>query len=315
MALPMRFTAKRKMDKVFYNKSSQDSLGWEPDWFGCEYNDDDLVKAVKKWQKANGLTADGLVGPTTYRRIWTEREDNISDHVPANSAYRRAGTMCRDDNYIVHNGKFIDIDWHKVVLWDDPGGLEARDGNYYDYAGKKDRKPTMFVNHWDVCLSSESCQNVLNKRGISVHFLIDNDGTIYQTMDTQHGAWHAGIGKINHKSIGVEISNAYYLKYQSWYKKNGFGERPVISGAKVHGGTLEDHTGFYPVQLEALAALWKAISKGLDIPLEIAPEGRYDSDCYRGKFKGFVNHYNLTKRKIDCASLDMQKVLDMAKGD
>ena len=70
------------MDKDFYNKSSSDSLGWDPSWFGCEEFNVDLVKAVQKWQKANGLTADGLVGPMTYRRIWTEREVNISDYEP-----------------------------------------------------------------------------------------------------------------------------------------------------------------------------------------------------------------------------------------
>ena len=62
----------------------------------------------------------------------------------------------------------------------------------------------MFAYH------STQCQKVLDKRGISVHFLIDNDGTIYQTLDLQHAAFHAG--KVNRKSVGVEISNAYYPK-------------------------------------------------------------------------------------------------------
>ena len=43
------------MDKDFYNKSSADSLGWDPSWFGCEEFDYVLVKAVQKWQKENGL--------------------------------------------------------------------------------------------------------------------------------------------------------------------------------------------------------------------------------------------------------------------
>ena len=62
-----------------------------------------------------------------------------------------------------------------------------------------------------------------------MHFLIDNDGTIYQMLDTQHIAWHAGIPRYeggNKRGIGVEISNAYYPKYQEWYIKHGFGERP-----------------------------------------------------------------------------------------
>ena len=215
------------MDKDFYNKSSADSLGWDPSWFGCEEFDFNLVKAVQKWQKVNSLTADGLVGPMTYRRIWTERESNISDWMdtlPVKKKYKNS------EKYIVHNGHFIPIEWDEVILWDESGGFKSNNGCYTSYAGKPDRKPTMFVNHWDVCLSAESCARVLNKRGISVHFLIDNDGTIYQMLDTQHKAWHAGISNYaggNPKGIGVEISNAYYTKYQDWYIKHGFGERPI----------------------------------------------------------------------------------------
>ena len=92
------------MDKDFYNKSSADSLGWHPDWFGCKYFDDTLVRAVKKWQKSHGLSQDGLVGPMTYRRIWTERESSISNYEPKVVSYRSG------DKHIVHNGNFIPIE-------------------------------------------------------------------------------------------------------------------------------------------------------------------------------------------------------------
>ena len=36
------------MDKDFYNKSSADSLGWDPSWFGCEEFDFNLVKLIMK---------------------------------------------------------------------------------------------------------------------------------------------------------------------------------------------------------------------------------------------------------------------------
>ena len=306
------------MDKDFYNKSSSDSLGWDPSWFDCVEFDFNLVKAVQKWQKNMGLTADGLVGPMTYRRIWTEREANISDYEPR----RKNAYSSYSNHHIVHNGHFIPIEWNKVVLWDEADGLKSSEGCYTDYSGKPDRKPTFFVNHWDVCLSAESCEKVLNRRGISVHFCIDNDGTIYQLLDTQHKAWHAGIPKYeggNTKGIGVEISNAYYLKYQDWYVKNGFGERPVKENAYVHGRTLDPFLDFYPVQLEALKALWKAIHIGIGIPL-IYPKNSKGSietsvhkDCERGKFDGFCNHYNFIKTKIDCAGLDLVTLLDDVK--
>ena len=225
------------MDKDFYNKSSSDSLGWKPSWFGAGNFDEELVKNIKKWQKDHGLRADGLVGPMTYRRIWTERESAISEFKPKElKAEKREAS-----SFIVHNGKFMPIKWDRVILWDEEDGLKCDLGTYSSYAGKADRKPHFFVNHWDVCLSSSSCERVIAKRGISIHFCIDNDGTIYQLLDTQHAAWQAGGRKWNHDSIGVEISNAYYTKYQSWYVKNGLGKRPVIKKgeARVHGQGLQ----------------------------------------------------------------------------
>ena len=301
------------VDKNFYNEASAAKLGWDPDWFGCLNFDEDLVNAVKKWQRKNKIVADGLVGPTTFRRVWTEREANISEHTPKRM-------ICgNDQKHIVHNGNFFKINWDKVVLWDDDNGLSTKPGTYSSYAGKEDRKPTFFVNHWDVCLSAESCARVLAKRGISIHFCIDNDGTIYQLLDTQHAAWQAGGKTWNHKSIGVEISNAYYLKYQDWYVKNGFGERPVQEDAVVHGGKLKPFTDFYPVQLEALKALWNAIHDATGIPLQCPTDSNgelvkgVDRRCEASTYEGFINHYNLTKRKIDCAGLDLVKLIDEAK--
>ena len=78
--------------------------------------------------------------------------------------------------------------------------------------------------------------------------------------------------------------------------------------------------GFYPVQIEAAKALWKAIHSALDIPLECpTANGKMietvDPECELSKFKGFINHYNLTKRKIDCAGLDLLTHLEDIKAN
>jgi hypothetical protein len=294
------------IDKNFYNEASAAKLGWDPTWFGEKYYDDKLTRAIKKWQRENNLTADGLCGPSTFRRLWTGRQSDIDAHKPCSPQY---------SNYIVYNNEFFSIDWDKVVLWSEQDGLKARSGNYYSYAGRPKRNIRYFVNHWDVCLSSKSCQNVLDKRGISVHFLIDNDGTIYQTMDMQHAAWHAGSERSNRASVGVEISNAYYPKYQDWYVRNGFGERPLVENVWVHHSKLKPFMDFYPVQIEALKALWKAIHGSTGIPYEtpLSQFGKtattYVQDVPYGKFSGFVSHYHVSKRKIDCAGLDIKELL------
>ena len=297
------------MDKVFYNQASAAKLGWDPTWFGANEFDEELVDNIRKWQRKHKVTADGLCGPTTYRRVWTERESKISEVVNSN--------YCPDkySDVIIHNSNGYPIEWDKVVLWDHPEGLDTDEGTYTSYAGRPDRRPSFFVNHWDVCLSSSSCARVLKRRGISVHFCIDNDGTIYQLLDTQHAAWQAGGRNWNHRSIGVEISNAYYTKYQDWYEKNGYGPRPIKEGIKVHGRKLETHLGFYPVQIEALKALFKAIHNAHDIPLQCPTDSNgqtlneVDSDTAAGTFEGFVSHYHLTRRKIDCGGLDIQGLL------
>lgn len=80
-----------------------------------------------------------------------------------------------------------------------------------------------FVIHFDVCGVSRTCFKVLqDDRDLSVHFMLDLDGTIYQTLDLKERAWHATIS--NDRSIGIEIANmgAYPAKgsnpFKTWYK-------------------------------------------------------------------------------------------------
>jgi len=285
-----------------YNKKMSNKLGWTPEWFGCSDFDDSLIEAIKKFQKSLGLTADGMCGEGTFRRVYNERLSDLAETSSGN----------RENRPLIYMGNEIDIEWDKVTRWIDEDGLNCGKG-FSDYTEKREIK--MFVNHWDVCLNSKSCAKVLAKRGISVHFCIDNDGTIHQLVDINDATWHAGSRTLNHSTVGVEIANAFYPKYQSWYKKNGFGERPIISGETVHGNKIEDFTGFYPIQLEALKALWKAMEKHIGIPLDTPTDSNGNStkevylDAANNKFKGFVSHYHLTKRKMDCAGLNIAKMI------
>ena len=293
-------------DKIFYNEASAIKLGWAPEWFDCAKHGEKLVAAVAEFQKEHHLTADGCCGPATYRRLYNDRVANWDDHAPM--AHKN-----NSESFIIYNSEYIRIDWPKVKLFFEGGGLKLRSG--FKRMQKK-RDPKFFVCHWDVCLSSEVCYKVLSKRGISVHFSIDNDGTIYQFIDMNDVAWHAGGKTWNNRSIGVEITNAYYPKYQNWYERKGFGERPVVKDAYVHGKKLEEHLGFYPVQIEALKMLMKAVHEATGIPLETPlnrsgnTNTKVSKKCVEGRFEGFISHYHLTTRKIDCAGLDIKKLLE-----
>ena len=251
---------------------------------------------------------------------WYEPFCSLLKNFDFDSHYRRKITEIENHQIekpktlsgIIANGEVYPIDWNKVKNFGAEGGLELPSNCYRKASGL--RHPTMFMAHWDVCLSSKSCYNVLINRNLSVHFLIDNDGTIYQVMDTNDVGFHAGSRKVNNASIGVEISNAFYPKYQTTYIKRGHGMRPIVKDAQVHGKTLEPHLGFYPIQIKAFKALAQALNRIYNIPL-VAPmennqlvETIYN-DAKNAKFKGVVSHYHITKRKIDCAGLKLDEVL------
>jgi N-acetyl-anhydromuramyl-L-alanine amidase AmpD len=89
-----------------------------------------------------------------------------------------------------------------------------------------------FVVHYDVCGISKVCFNVLHDhRGLSVHFMLDLDGTLYQTLDLKERARHATVS--NDRSVGIEIANmgAYppgdTKVLDEWYPRDAAG-RPYI---------------------------------------------------------------------------------------
>ena len=94
-------------------------------------------------------------------------------------------------------------------------------------------KIDQFVLHYDVCGTSAQCFYILHDvRGLSVHFLLDVDGTIYQTLDLKERARHAT--KSNDRSIGVEIANigAYPVgednPFEKWYAADGSAARLIF---------------------------------------------------------------------------------------
>jgi hypothetical protein len=93
-----------------------------------------------------------------------------------------------------------------------------------------------FVIHYDVCGTSRQCFRVLHDmRGLSVHFMLDIDGTIYQTLDVKERAWHAGVA--NDRSVGIEIAN--------------IGAYPVPSGQDPQAGSAsgEAHAGATGIEI------------------------------------------------------------------
>jgi hypothetical protein len=191
-----------------------------------------------------------------------------------------------------------------------------------------------FVIHFDVCGTSRNCFKVLqDDRDLSVHFMLDLDGTIYQTLDLKERAWHATTS--NDRSIGVEIANigAYppseTTNLDEWYHTGADGQttitiperfgdggertknfvghpaRPLPVRGTIQGEDLVQYD-FTPQQYEALTRLTAALCK-------IFPKlkCRYPADA-EGKpiphklpadqlknYEGVLGHYHIQTNKND----------------
>ena len=107
-----------------------------------------------------------------------------------------------------------------------------------------------------------------------------------------------------------------YTKYQNTNIKRGHGSRPVVSGLKVHGRSVDDCLGFYNSQIDAYKALVSALGVEYGIPLEcpLDESGELITTVYepakQGVYSGVVSHFHLTTRKWDSISLPMKQVLE-----
>ena len=279
-----------------YNVRSAIDNGWNPESFGCSRFGSELLEKISEFQKSHGLQADGFCGPKTVEILHkTQKKKNV----------------------IICGLKHIELKT-KTVLWFHKKGLAAEQGTYRELYSERDVK--LFVNHWDVVAGqgSKSTIKILNKRKLSCQFLIDKDGVIYQTVNAQHICFHAGGRKWNNESVGVEINNPYYLKYQD--KKN---PRPIVENATVHGKKMSKHLDFYPVQVDALVDLWRALHKGYGIPFKTPSRkikygkhvdlGTVYEPSQLGEYSGGIHHYNLTASKIDCGGFELNDVIRKIK--
>ena len=206
-----------------------------------------------------------------------------------------------------------------------------------------------FVLHFDVCGVSRTCFNVLHDhRTLSVHFMLDIDGTIYQTLDVKERAWHATTS--NSRSVGIEIANmGAYQKVEGsalekWYSKDADGKtritlperigdggvrtpnfigRPArnepVTG-EVQGETLTQYD-FTPEQYKALAHLTAALTQVLpkincDYPRDT--EGKLitrklDDEALQN-YHGVMGHYHVQSNKNDPGpALDWDYVINTAR--
>ena len=170
------------------------------------------------------------------------------------------------------------------------------------------------VLHYDAAGSSRRCLEILKERGLSVHFLVDVDGTIYQALDLRDQAWHATIA--NARSIGVEIANLGAYPPGS----------PEIAkaGAKLRGeaqGRELEQPAFTRAQYESLAKLAAAlcaIFPRIELDAPRGADGRVRTSVIAeeewSSYRGILGHLHVQANKSDPGpAFDWERLLLAAR--
>jgi hypothetical protein len=254
---------------------------------------------------------------------------------------------------IVICGQKFDIGT-RVVLWNEKNGLNGYDQSkvvVYEEdrkTGKKIAKTisgkrygsrtlqklnlsglqnvvTQFFLHHSGLYHSSTTFNVLhNERKLSVHFILDDDGTLYQTLDLVECAWHGG--KNNKCSVGIEIdSRAMANQKPDAYDEYNQKKYNVLPRNKVldniHGNWITGYD-YNDNQYKTLIRLGKVLMEAFpkmnkNVSGTMVADFPRDSD---GKIEkkmiinptshcGFICHYHVSENKVDPISFDYNRFL------
>ena len=269
----------------------------------------------------------------------------------------------------------------RVVLWNDPAGYDAyrleprfrsggEDNPGARYGSFRRQLPAkisdqvrergwtleelgevvhLFVLHYDVAGTSRRCFEILHdQRNLSVHFMLDTDGTIYQTLDLKERAWHATIA--NDHSVGIEIAHpgAYpspdHDAFATWYGEDAEGLRMLFPDSIGDPGLMNPDSiprparseqvqgplhgrdywqfDFTPQQYLALASLTATLSRVFPRIRLRAPRGP-DGSVSTGHlepdelhaFEGVLGHSHVQTNKQDPGpAFQWDLLLENAKG-
>ncbi|MBP48281.1 MAG: hypothetical protein CMH53_10125, partial [Myxococcales bacterium] len=163
----------------------------------------------------------------------------------------------------------------------------------------------MVLLHSDICNDSAQCYRVLLSRGLSSHFGIDWDGTIYQWSDTASMTAHGGAW--NNRSIGVDLNCMLVNHMRNPNASKGKGERPVVQ-MEIQGFTWLS-IGYTDEQYEALIALLATLKEQypkLDLSVPVTPDGEVVPHFLpqlegggKAEKVGIYGHWHVSPEKAD----------------
>ena len=228
-----------------------------------------------------------------------------------------------------------------------PAEIERHRGGGWSLPELRSRIDQLVV-HYDACGTSRRCFEVLHDlRGLSVHFMLDADGTLYQTLDLKERAWHATTS--NGRSVGVEIAqigavppaqrqrlDAFYtnapggvrLVFPEWIgppalATPGFKGRPARPSpivGRIQGADLVqyDFTAEQYAALAKLAAALHRVFPGLALDAPRDGNGTVATNALQppalANYHGLLGHYHVQASKVDPGpAFDWERLIRTAR--
>ena len=256
--------------------------------------------AVKVWQAANGLSADGLVGPDTWDAMGLATTDDsektfetsngliVNRHFLPQGEYKNGPT----------NKEYLFL--HHTAGWNNPF-------NVIDQWGRDSRG----------AVATEFVLGGPSVKGNNDEF----DGVMVQAFPEGGYGWHLGKNGSQHMhthSVGIEVCNFGWIKDGKTYAGTKVAESQLVELDKPFRGFKTWHK-YSNDQIEVLDKWirWIGERDGIDIraglPALVKEKGadafEFNEDAYYGKVKGIWTHTNTRKDKFDM--FPQQELLDM----
>ena len=249
--------------------------------------------AVKEWQRKNGLTADGIVGSKTWKKMGL---DALSTTDLSESLIELPNGLIINKDFLP-KGEYLEGPTEKEYLF------------LHHTAGW--HNPYNTIRNW----ANDSRGRVATEFVLGGPSIKGNDdrydGELVQCIPTGGYGWHLGKNGsqyMHSHSVGIEVCNFGWVKDGKTYAGTKVDESQIVTLDKPFRGHTTWHR-YSDAQIEAIRLwlLWIAERDGIDIraglPALIKENGadafEWNEDAYYGKVKGLWTHTNTRKDKVD----------------
>lgn len=257
----------------------------------------DFATAVKGLQReifGRGKDCDGMLG----RGTWSE-------------VLKRYDCVDSMDAYWVLNDRRMSVKSDVAFInYDQEGGLDLH--RFGHFSSRHGVAPTLIVIHWGG-LDPQHCHRVFSNpdRQVSSHAGIglspEGTPTVYQYLDLNHRAWHAG--PVNKYSVGIDICQQPGLRWKRHYERAGY-EIDTIDNPTDRGPSKV--LSLDPQVARATRAAVETLCETLGIPMRSprGPDGLSETgEVFHGvmskealaSFTGVIGHHHASDKKWDCA--------------